>query len=129
MHEEFKQQAAKLLKYMMGRLNLQSPPPRLILKNDTSNAENILGKTGYYDPASKTIAVYMTNRHPKDVLRSIAHELIHFFQDVNNTLDTSGYVGQGYAQKNQNLRKCEKQAFLLGNLMFRDWEDEIKSTQ
>lgn len=127
--ECFLQYAPPLLKYLMGRLNLQDPPSKVILKTSKENADNVLGKTGYYDPLSKSIILYITNRHPKDVLRSFAHELIHYFQDVNNTLDITGYSGEGYAQKNVNLRNAEKQAFLLGNMFFRDWEDSVKSSE
>jgi hypothetical protein len=31
-----------------------------------------------------------------------------------------------YAQNDTELRKAEKQAYLLGNMMFRDWEDGKK---
>ncbi len=31
-----------------------------------------------------------------------------------------------YAQNDTELRKAEKQAYLLGNMIFRDWEDSKK---
>lgn len=121
--EQFKQQAAKLLKYMMGRLKLQSPPEKLILKKDEENANDLFGKTGYYNPNDKSITIFVTGRHPKDQLRSFAHEVIHFWQDINGKLNLSGYTGAGYAQKNKELRQCEKAAFLFGNMIFRDFCD------
>ena len=39
-------------------------------------------------------------------------------------MDTS----PGYAQKDPNLRKMEAEAYLLGNMLFRDWEDGKKKT-
>ena len=58
-----------------------SRPPTLFLDSDPSNAPNTLGKTAYYDPQTFEIHVYTDGRHPKDMLRSIAHELIHHQQN------------------------------------------------
>ena len=33
----------------------------------------------------------------------------------------------GYAQSNPKLRKMEAEAYLLGNMLFRDWEDGKKA--
>jgi hypothetical protein len=41
-------------------------------------------------------------------------------------LNDSGYHGAGYAQKNKDLRQSEKEAYLKGNMCFRDWEDGLK---
>ena len=125
--DEIKQYCGKLLKYMMEKLNVKTLPSKLIFIDDKENASNILGKTGYYNPDDKSISIYITNRHPKDILRSFAHEWVHYTQDITGKLDTTGYTGQGYAQKNENLRKMEKQAFLCGNMMFRDWTDSIEN--
>jgi hypothetical protein len=41
-------------------------------------------------------------------------------------LNDTGYHGEGYAQKNKDLRQSEKEAYLKGNMCFRDWEDGLK---
>ena len=46
-------------------------PPKLFLKQDQENADNPLGKTAFYDPAAKSVTLYITGRHPKDILRSL----------------------------------------------------------
>ena len=51
-------------------------PPVMIFDSDPNNETNVLGKTAYYDPESLEIHIYSDGRHPKDMLRSIAHELI-----------------------------------------------------
>ena len=56
--------------------------PKLILREDKENAEGIFGRTAYYEPASQTVVLYTTNRHPKDICRSFAHELIHHIQNL-----------------------------------------------
>ena len=101
-------------------------PPTLHLVSDHKNASKPLGKTAYYDPQSMSITIYTDNRHTKDILRSLAHELVHHTQKENGMLNDSGYHGVGYAQKNKNLRQSEKEAYLKGNMCFRDWEDGLK---
>ena len=103
-------------------------PPKLFLKQDQENAKNVLGKTAFYDPNEKSITIFTTGRHPKDVLRSFAHELVHHCQNLRGDLtpEKCGDMGVGYAQQNDHLREMERQAYEQGNLCFRDWEDEIK---
>ena len=104
-------------------------PPSFVMQDDPSNASKLLGKTGFYDPNTMEIHVFTTGRHPKDILRSIAHELVHHMQHDKGELDQGGYSGQGYAQKNPHLRDMERQAYEMGNLCFRDWEDGLKQEQ
>ena len=60
-------------------------------------------------------------------MRSIAHELIHHVQNLNNQFDMHTATYAGYAQKDPHMRKMEADAYLRGNLLFRDWEDGYKS--
>jgi hypothetical protein len=123
--DQFKQQAAKLLKYMMGRLNIKSPPSKLILKKDEENSKKPWAFTGHYNPEDKSITLMVSNRHHVDLLRTFAHEVIHHWQNENGNLKTDEPVkpDSQYAQKNPHLRKMEKQAYLFGNMIFRDFED------
>jgi hypothetical protein len=105
-------------------------PAKIILKNDVENAKNPLGKTAYYEPDSMSVSVFITNRHPKDILRSISHELVHHMQNCNGVLQNSEHATEeGYAQKDPHLRNMEKEAYEKGNIIFRDWEDQRKSKQ
>ena len=103
-------------------------PPRLFLRNDPKNAQNPLGKTAYYDPAQMSITLYINGRHPKDVMRSLSHELVHHTQNCNGQFDGASEMGEGYAQNDEHLREMEREAYEQGNLCFRDWEDSIKGT-
>ena len=98
---------------------------RITLSKDANNAADPLGKTAYYDPAEKKITLFIHGRHPKDVLRSLSHELVHHKQNGEGVLDGAP-AGEGYAQKDPHLRKMEEEAFLKGNMIFRDWEDGRK---
>jgi hypothetical protein len=116
-----------LQSFAQKRLGFQHPP-KLFLKQDQENAKNMFGKTAYYDPSEKSITVFTTGRHPKDILRSIAHELVHHSQNLRGDLtpEKCGEMGTGYAQKNNHMREMEREAYEKGNLCFRDWEDGIK---
>ena len=100
--------------------------PAVTLHDDPQNSEDLLGKTAYYDPNNKVITIYVTNRHPKDIMRSIAHEMVHHSQNERGEFDSIGNVGEGYAQADDHLRNMEKEAYLKGNMCFRDWEDGHK---
>ena len=99
--------------------------------NLVSDAQNTspLGKTAYYDPSSMEITIYVDGRHPKDIMRSFSHELVHHDQNLRGEFaNIVGQDGSNYAQTNPHLRKMEKEAYLKGNMCFRDWEDGYKSS-
>ena len=103
-------------------------PPKLFLKQDKENAANPMGKTGYYDPASEAITLFVTGRHPKDIMRSLSHELMHHTQNCNGEFDKVSSMGeQGYAQNDPHLRTMEIEAY-KASIVFRDWEDSCKGT-
>jgi hypothetical protein len=87
-----------------------------------------LGKTAYYDPNEQKVVLYITGRHPKDVMRSLSHELVHHTQNLRGDFDNVQAMGDGYAQNDAHLREMEREAYEMGNLCFRDWEDSIKHT-
>ena len=105
-----------------------SRPPKLFLRQDEENAANPLGKTGFYDPQAESITLYTVGRHPKDVMRSLAHELMHHTQKCNGDFDNMENMGEeGYAQNNPHMRSMEIQAY-QASIVFRDWEDSTKGT-
>lgn len=55
---------------------------------------------GMYVNGEKVLYVALKNRHPVDILRTLAHELVHYKQDINGELnDNSGETGS--PQENQ----------------------------
>ena len=114
-----------LASHIQGVMGIQSMPA-ITLQEDADNADVLLGKTAYYDPQNKVVTVYVTNRHPKDIMRSISHEFVHHAQNERGEFDNVGAMGEGYAQNDEHLRNMEKEAYLKGNMCFRDWEDGYK---
>jgi hypothetical protein len=102
-------------------------PPKFMLLDDEQNSKKVFGTTAYYNPEAMQVVVYTTGRHIKDVLRSISHELIHHFQNLEGKLQGEQFeTGDGYAQKNPYMRKLEREAFLSGNMTFRDFENSFE---
>ena len=114
-----------LVSHIKGELGFKSDPA-ITLQDDPDNAGNALGKTAFYSPADKVITIYVTSRHPKDIMRSIAHETVHHAQNERGEFDNISEMGEGYAQNDEHLRNMEKEAYLKGNMCFRDWEDGHK---
>ena len=105
-----------------------SRPPKLFLRQDAQNAANPMGKTGFYDVESEAITLYISGRHPKDIMRSLAHELMHHTQNCNGEFEKTTTMGEeGYAQADPHMRTMEIQAY-QASIVFRDWEDSCKGT-
>ena len=102
-------------------------PVTIIFQSDEDNAGRMLGKTAYYDPANLEVVLYTDGRHPKDVMRSLSHELVHHAQNCRGDFTQDSETYAGYAQEDPHLRKMEREAYTKGNLIFRDFEDLIKT--
>ncbi len=126
MFEQLKPLIGKLTVFAKDRMGFQHPP-RLFLKSDLNNSQKMLGKTAYYDPQEKAVTLFTHDRHPKDILRSYAHELVHHTQNLRGDLspEKCGEMGDGYAQSNEHMREMEREAYEKGNMCFRDWEDTL----
>ena len=131
---ELKEKLSSLYAYLSKRLGIKETPKVTLTQNE-QNSEQPFGLTGYYDHQTKTIRVYITNRHDTDVLRSFAHEVIHHWQNLRGTLHpeeksqnpVTHQTNPHYAQHDTWLRKREMEAYLFGNILFRDWQDENRS--
>ena len=122
---EYKQVFGDLYGNAKDKFNIQQAP-KLHLKQDKENAEKIFGSTAHYDPQEQTIVIFITNRHPKDILRSFCHEMIHHVQNERGDLDKGSASSPTYAQDDKHMREMEKEAYLEGNLLLRDFEDKFK---
>jgi hypothetical protein len=56
---------------------------------------------GGYQPGAEHITITVKNRHIMDVCRTLAHELVHFKQDLDNELDDDGAGATGSPQENE----------------------------
>ena len=123
---ELKEALGEIFKTAREEFGIQNSP-KLHLRQDEENAQGIFGKTAYYDPTDQSIVLYITNRHSKDICRSFAHELVHHNQNERGDLELGDASQATYAQDDPHMRKMEMEAYLKGNLLFRDWEDKVKN--
>ena len=108
------------------KLDLKEPVKIKYITNDTKNSEDPFGKTAYYNPEEKSITLFILSRHPKDILRSFAHELTHHAQHCRGEFEGQEVSTEdGYAQKNPVLRKAEQEAY-ASSMLVRDWTDGLK---
>jgi len=113
--------------YAQKRLKFEKPVS-INLVSDEENSKDPFGKTAYYNPETMEISIFVDDRHPKDMLRSIAHELVHHSQNCKGEFDNVKATEPGYAQKDPHLRHLEGEAYLLGNgFLVRDFEDMLKN--
>jgi hypothetical protein len=114
-----------LLKHLKEELKL-TRAVKINLLDDEKNSKKVLGKTGSYINHKEEVVVYTTGRHIKDIMRSLSHELVHHRQNIRGEFSNHEPTKRGYAQSDKHLRNMEKEAYLKGNILFRDWEDNYK---
>ena len=114
-----------LLEYMLDQKMNITPLPEIKIRYDQEEADNFFGKTAYYDPNNKEVILFVMGRHPKDVCRSFSHEMIHHMQNMEGRLQ--GLAGTTNTNEDDVLQEIEKEAYLKGNITFRNWEDGLKN--
>ena len=120
---DIEEKIAQLTKHMLDKgMNIEPLPSLELIDGDSENASNFLGKTAYYDPENKHIVLYTEGRHPKDIVRSYAHEMIHHIQNLEGRL---GDITTTDTTEDDYLTKLEQEANLRGTMTFRGWTDNI----
>jgi len=118
---------ASILEYMLDEgMNIQ-PLPEVKVRYDEEQASNFFGRTAYYNPNNNEVVLYVLGRHPKDVCRSFTHEMIHHIQNIEGRLE--GLAATTNTNEDSNLQEIEKEAYLRGNITFRNWEDGVKNSE
>lgn len=101
------------IKYAIQNLNIQKPPSGLTLSYNTKDAQQ-RSSFGTFNPENDKIWLYVGNRNMADILRTLAHELVHRKQAEDERLDiNSGETGsdienEANAQAGVLLRKFGK---------------------
>jgi len=124
----FHKLSQQFLPFAHERLEFDKPVS-INLISDPQNAKNPLGKTAYYNPGTMEVTVFIDNRHVKDILRSMAHELVHHTQNCRGEFEGGTHTGPGYAQEDGHMRKMEEEAYLKGQMTLRDFEDNLKENK
>jgi hypothetical protein len=112
-----------LTEYMLEKgMNIRPLPKVKFIGDDVENSQNFFGKTAYYNPNEKSIVLYTYGRHPKDIMRSFSHEMVHHEQNCNGKL---GNITTQNTNEEGDLPEIEREAYEKGNMVFRNWTDTI----
>ena len=117
---------AGILEHMIMKGMKVMPLPEIVTIEDKENAANVLGRTAFYNPTEKKVGLFVTGRHPKDVLRSFCHEMIHHMQNLEGRLPAFTTTN---TQEDSDLNEIEKEAHYLGSMTMREWEDSVKNQE
>jgi Fe-Mn family superoxide dismutase len=121
---DLRQQIMDLTKHMLDQGEKIIPLPKLVFKHgDSENAKEFLGKTAYYDPNTMTIVLYTEGRHPKDIVRSFSHEMVHHKQNLEGKLDN---ISTTNTLEDDHLDQIEREAYEEGNMTFRNYTDDLQ---
>ena len=113
----------QLTQHMLDKgYNIEPLPKVEFVDGDSSNAREFSGKTAYYNPNNNTIVLYTEGRHPKDIVRSFSHEMVHHIQNLEGRLNN---ITTTNTQEDDNLNDIEAEANLKGTMTFRNWTDSL----
>jgi hypothetical protein len=125
-HIDIKQKIKELTQHMIDKGMNIVPLPKVIFKHgDAENAKQFLGKTAYYKPKNMEIVLYTEGRHPKDIVRSFSHEMIHHIQNLEGRIGT-GDIKTTNTNEDDYLEGIEREAYEEGNITFRNWSDSLR---
>ena len=108
-----KSQIAEFVKFAINELGIQKLPT-VKFSYDTNESQE-KSTFGYFDPNANHIWIYIKNRNTADILRTLAHELVHHKQGEDNRIKQgSGETGseiedEANAQAGVLLRKFGKE--------------------
>jgi Zn-dependent peptidase ImmA (M78 family) len=109
------------LKFCQEELNLESLPKIEWLTTNLNDSDQ--PSFGGFNPNDGSIRLEIMNRHPLDIMRTLAHELVHYKQHLNGELHPSsgetgskhenwansiaGIIMRKFGKKYPGLYKCK----------------------
>jgi Zn-dependent peptidase ImmA (M78 family) len=95
--QQFLEIMQAFLPFAMKELKLKELPKFRLMSEIPNDGQPTFGK---YVNEENTIYLALNQRHPLDITRTLAHELVHYKQGTEHQLDdTSGHTGS--PQENQ----------------------------
>ena len=87
------------IRFAAEHLELNSLPKFDFVFNDKRSVEH--HSFGGYAPSAEHITITVKNRHIMDVCRTLAHELVHYKQDLKKELEDDNAGATGSPQENE----------------------------
>lgn len=110
-HKEFQPMVDSFVDFASNELGIKSLPG-ITLKTIEDGEQPSFGG---YSPGNKTIAITTKNRHPMDIFRTLAHELVHAKQDED------GRLGKDIEKEGETGSDIENQANSLAGVIMRNY--------
>ena len=101
----------KFVDFVNKKLNFGKELPKIILSDNEKEAET-MHSFGKYTPETKEIRVVIANRNLADILRTLAHELVHHKQYLDGMLKPNS---------NDTGSKDENEANALAGVLLREY--------
>jgi hypothetical protein len=136
--DNLKTYLSKFMKYAAESLRLQTKPEGLILSKD-NNKSRTDHTFGHFNPETKKIWLYVKNRNIADILRTLAHELVHLKQAEegriypgsgetgspieNEANATAGVLLRNFGKENEGIYESLKK---YGDYLFGDKRSGVK---
>ena len=89
----------EFIRFAAESLNLNSLPKFDFVFDGKASIER--KSFGGYAPGDEHITITVSNRHIMDVCRTLAHELVHYSQDLKNELEDDDAGATGSPQENE----------------------------
>lgn len=87
------------VKFAAEHLELKSLPKLEFMFDSKRSVDH--KSFGGYAPGAKHISITVKNRHIMDVCRTLAHELVHYSQDLKDQLNDENAGATGSPQENE----------------------------
>ena len=104
-------------------IDLGEKTPEISFDASPASRFDVFAPTGHYNFTNDEITLRTDNRHAKDIMRTLCHELIHAWQYRR---DPEGYMKfdkTGNLKDNAELLEYEREAYERGNVLFRMWTE------
>lgn len=104
-------------------IDLGEKAPEISFDASPASRFDVFAPTGHYNFVDDEITLRTDNRHAKDIMRTLCHELVHAWQYRR---DPEGYMKfdkTGSLKDNQELLEYEREAYERGNVLFRMWTE------
>lgn len=112
---DFVAEAEEFIHFACEWLELEETPEVFLINDKKLAVEQ--KSFGGYSPSEKNIRVNIAERHKVDVFRTLAHELVHFKQDVDDRLEEdSGETGSD----------IENEANSIAGIILREYAKETE---
>lgn len=105
------EEVRKFIDFVGKKLNFGKEIPKIILSDNEKEAET-MHSFGKFTPEIKEVRVVIANRNLADILRTLAHELVHYKQYLDGVLK---------ADSNDTGSKHENQANALAGVLLREY--------